>query len=867
VRLSLVVSLVFFAELGLASGDPARASMRLHTDIPPESLGLALRSLADQRSFQIVFATQDVARIHTEGAVGEFTSEEALKRLLKGTGLTYRYLDEKTVTLIPEPSTIPQALDSDWKHDQRSNETPPKEVGKSSSRDFRVAQVDQGAAARAAAVGLQAPQNAPSDQIGEQLEEIIVTAQKREERLLETPQSVSVLTTDQLTALGAQQFRDFANTVPGLTFSTAGAGYTQVSLRGVTLGQDTSPTVGIYVDDVPFGSSTGFAQGAQLALDVGLFDIDRIEVLRGPQGTLYGASTMGGLIKYVSKQPDPTSFFATTQTGIAFTQSGGVGYNAAAAVNAPVVSDSVALRASIFESHDGGYIDNIALGRKDVNRSDIYGARLDLLIKPTDQLTIHLGGFVQNISREGNATADYTLSGAPEYGSSLDQYRLVTEPFHQQFRLGDITVGYDFGLATLTSISSYQTQKTHTDTDYSLAFDLLGPFGSVGVPEWVSTDKFTQEVRLASNGVHTVDWLVGGFYTHESSQNIQAFELRDLAGNPVPNNLYYFAGPTSYQEYAGFGDATYHLSKSFDVTGGIRIAHNSQRFTQYAFGFLTDEPERGSAENVVTYLADARYHFTDTVIGYVRYATGYRPGGPNFVANDPVTGKPLAPATFEADRLKSYEGGVKAESADRRYSVDLDGYYINWSNIQVLTTADNFSVYANAKGGAGIPGAELSLTGRPMDALTARASFAYNDAHLKQDGPVGVGGFAGERLPNVAQFTAAGTLDYTILTGGPRPTIGATIRYVSNRDSSFANGPTPQYYLPAYTAFDLRGSVTLAAGDTTNVQLQLFLHNLFDERGQLSATTNLAFPPATNVPAEVTLIQPRTVGINITTNF
>ena len=242
-----------------------------------------------------------------------------------------------------------------------------------------------------------------------ELEEIIVTAQKQEQKLSETPLSVTALSAKDLNALGATQFRDFANTVPGLQFSTTGVGSTQVNLRGITSGDNVSPTVGIYVDEVPYGSSTAFAGGAQLALDVGLFDLSRVEVLRGPQGTLYGASTMGGLLKYVTTVPNLHDFGGTARAGLSTTEHGGVSYDAAAAVNLPFASDKAAARVSGFYSHDGGYVDNIALNKDDVNQSDVYGGRGDVLFQPTDQLSIRLTAYSQDITRDGRSTGGLRL--------------------------------------------------------------------------------------------------------------------------------------------------------------------------------------------------------------------------------------------------------------------------------------------------------------------------------------------------------------------------------------------------------------------------------------------------------------------------
>ncbi|MEA3178580.1 MAG: iron complex outerrane recepter protein, partial [Gammaproteobacteria bacterium] len=242
------------------------------------------------------------------------------------------------------------------------------------------------------------------------LEEVVVTAQKKAEKLSETPLSVTAISNSQIEALGATQFRDIANTVPGLSITGNGVGQNQVNLRGITTGADVAPTVGVYVDDVPYGSSTPFGNFAQLALDVGLFDLDRVEVLRGPQGTLYGASTMGGLIKYVTTMPDTNAFSGAARTGVSTTHNGGVSYDGAGAINAPLIPDIAAVRVSGFYSHDGGFIDNLALGQDDANQSKVYGGRVDFLLKPVDKLSVRLTAFAQNIYRDGSEASDFNLA-------------------------------------------------------------------------------------------------------------------------------------------------------------------------------------------------------------------------------------------------------------------------------------------------------------------------------------------------------------------------------------------------------------------------------------------------------------------------
>lgn len=693
--------------------------------------------------------------------------------------------------------------------------------------------------------------------------EIVVTAQKRAERLLDVPQSVSAISADDLRKLNATHFSDFANTVPALSFTTSGVGQSQITLRGVTAGVDIGPTVGIYVDDVPYGSSSAFTNAASLGLDAGLFDLDRVEVLRGPQGTLYGASAMGGVLRYITRKPDLAKVDADLQTGLSFTHDGGTNYNEAAAISVPLVTDKLAIKASGFINHDGGYIDDVALGDKNVGRSRVYGGRLDLLFHPTEKLSIQLSGLGQNIHRDGVLAADYTLAGAPVDGD-LDQRRAKAEPFDQRFRLVSGNVNYDFGPATLTSISSYQTIRTHYRLDSSevyvpLLASLGLPLSAAPIDQTRNTNKFTQEVRLASASGGFVEWLVGGFYTRETSDNLQHIAAYDLAGEISAIDLATAAIASRYEEVAGFANVTLHLTHAFDITGGVRYAHNDQWFEQNASGLLAASvPAARSSDGVATYLANARYRFSRHAMIYVRYATGYRPGGPNFVARDPVTGAALAPASFKSDLLRSYEAGFKAETADGTFGIDAAGYHIDWNNIQAPTSAGGVSVITNA-GKAKIDGGELTLRATPDRDVNITGAFAYQNARLAEDAPL-LGATRGERLPNVPKFTASINADYTAIGRKLKPTIGATLRFVSDRFASFdGNTGLPQYHLPSYAALDLRAGLTIGP-----VYAQLFARNVTDLRGQLSASTSLAILGG---PAQVTILQPRTIGLSASTHF
>lgn len=703
---------------------------------------------------------------------------------------------------------------------------------------------------------------APSQEGATQLGEIIVTAQKREERANETPLSLTVLTGETLQAGGATQLSDIAATVPGLSFTSNGVGQGQVNLRGVTTGLNVSPTVGVYVDEVPYGSSTSFAGAAQLALDVGLFDIDRVEILRGPQGTLYGASTMGGLLKYVTRAPDPTGFAGGFRAGVNTTAHGGVGYDLAGSFNAPFASDTAAVRINGFYTQDSGFIDNLTLGDEDANQSGVYGGRVDALFNPTDALSVRLTAFAQDIERDGSGSADFNgVTGEPVDGE-YDQRR-GAEPFSQAFRLASAVVDYDFGDVQLTSVTSYQTSDIDYVTDVSALYvPLLGGFGlalgSTPLVKEVETDKFTQEARLAGT-FGDFDWIVGGFYTREKSFQLQTLPATDVTGAPFPLTLLRAELPSLYEETAAFGTLTWHVTDRLDLSGGLRHATNEQTYEQIASGLLGGPaPKRSSEESVTTYLANARYRLNDRSIAYLRYATGYRPGGPNMVLNDPVTGDPLAPPTFDSDSLDSYEAGYKASTADRRFSIDASVYLIDWTDLQIVALRNGVGVVANASAAA-IKGAELTVTARPVPALSLVAAVSLMDAELDADSP-DLGGLKGDPLPDSPDLTLALSADYGFSLGGHDADVGATVRYVDDRISSFDQSPgTPQHQLPDYTTVDLRAGI-----DFGSVRAQLYVRNLFDEFGELSALTSFSVAGG---PIQITPLRPRTVGLTLSQRF
>ena len=837
-----------------AESDAAIVRHNLH--IPRQTLDVALKDLAQQTGLQIMRFSDAVKGDAMVGPLnGKYSVDQALRALLAPSGLTYRPLNERAYIVITSQELSQQTGGAT---PRLEGMLPPNEAA-NVTQSLRMAQAESGAPSTTQDEGTSQGAAASNDRVG--LEEIIVTAQKVEERLRDIPMSITAMTARDLQALGATQFVDFANTVPSLNFTSSGVGQTQVNLRGITSGYNVSPTVGIYVDDVPYGSSTPFAESARLSLDVGLFDMNRIEILRGPQGTLYGASTMGGLLKYVTNAPDTTSFSGTARANVSSTHDGGVGYDASSAVNVPLIDDKAALRMSGFYTRSNGYIDNLIADDEDVDQTKVYGGRVDFLFAPTERLSVRLVAFAQDVERDGSIAADFGRTTGQPIDDVLEQRRPVAEPFEQSFRLASATVKYALDSATLTSISSYQTVDSDSVVDFSALYvPLLGGPGvlsAIGVTRNADTDKFTQEIRLAASGP-VVDWLVGGFYTKEDSDQFQQILAYGPNGALLPVNFLTASLPSKYEEYAGFGNLTFHVTDKLDVSGGIRYAHNSQQQEQIGSGALIGAvPVRRSSDSVATYLANIRYRVNEYVMPYLRFATGYRPGGPNAVLND-LNGQPLATPTFDADKLTSYEAGIKLGTADRRFNVDFAVYHIDWDDMQITAIRNGLGVTANAAK-AQSQGAELTVTALPLRDLTVVGSLGYTNAELTEDAP-DLGGVDGESLPDAPEITAALSADYRFGLASYDAFTGATVRHIADRNASFDQSPgMPQYELPDYTAVDVRAGLILGGA-----RIQLYCKNVGDERGQLSAVTGTSLLGG---PANVSILQPRTFGLGVDVSF
>jgi len=711
------------------------------------------------------------------------------------------------------------------------------------------------------------PQDSPTQATS--LAEVIVTAQKREEPLLTVAAPVTALSSSTLARDHAVQMEDYASQVPGLNLISDQAGQVIVILRGITTGSPDSNTVGLYIDDTPFGSSTAFGFGALTTPDLDPGLLQRIEVLRGPQGTLFGASSMGGLIRYVTVQPSLTQFGGRVGVDGSAIVGGGQGYGVHALLGGPLIKDALGFTLSGYDRLDPGYIDNPYLGSKNVNSTHVDGGRLALLWRPTEKLSVAVSSLIQDSN--SNASSDEDLSAAltPIYGS-LKQLRYVDELFNVHNRLYNATVDYDLGWAKLTSIASYQTtadvyQVDQTQTFSALFESLLPGVTNLGLRghALINRDKVTEELRITSPSSDRLEWQGGLFFTRENSDIVLGISpFNSLTSQPMPLgvNLYLADTRAPYTEYAAFGDVTYHFTSKFDIIAGVRYAKNRVQYHQLGTGLLFDGTTISvgtSADQSVTFLFSPKYQINADNMVYTRIASGYRPGGPNSVS----FGTPAAKA-FGPDTLTNYEIGYKAALLQHKMTLELSAFDIEWRHIQVTENLSGGGQIGNA-GRARSAGFEADGTWTPVHGLNLSANLAYTHAYLAISAP-GIGGNAGDELPDVPRFSANLSGDYDFpITNAVRGFVGASFRYQGDRLTLFVTG-TPAGYqrpdMPAYETVDLRAGVNRGG-----VELEVYVKNLNDSHG-LNTVTSLNFD-GFSAPLTSAVIQPRTFGISISDKF
>jgi len=749
------------------------------------------------------------------------------------------------------------------------------------------------------AIALAGPARAQEAAAADSEGDIVVTARKARERLQDVPISVNALSGDQLRDRGAVDVKDILRSVPGLSFSGTERGLGNYNIRGIST-VASAPTVGIYLDDI---SLVTIATSFSGAFDPVFFDMERIEVLKGPQGTLYGGNSMGGAIKYVSARPNLSEVGGSAAVGAATTAHGSMGYNAEAIVNLPIVQDVLAIRGGISYRHDGGYIDNVAggfvtnsrysstasptytpqrqsalttRGASNQNDANTYVGRLSLLWQPDESWSIRPAAFYQHYKL---ANPGQFFVGEEKLTSS---YR-IAQPTTDKAGIYSLDINKDFGGVQATSLTAYFDRKLDFVRDYSFFIGGLVPalYGLTSDNLSAShTKTFSQEFRLAStNSDAPLTWIAGLYYSHQDDNLYQI--VTTPGATPILGTEVGYLGDTTTitKQYAAFGEATYKLLDNLDITAGVRLFQIKQDVDILGDGpfngGLTQVVGRKSNEKGINPKFGVSYKVTRDNLIYASAAKGFRPGGPNRFQINPTLcatdlnalGLTKAPDTFDSDNLWSYEIGTKNQIGGVMFNGAL--FYTDWKKIQqqINLSSCGFAFTGNA-GSAEVKGAEAEARINLTRAFQVGGTATYSDAKISETVP-GTTAQDGDQVLAVPKWMLSGYASYSAdVVDGWRGQVRAEYQYQSSSRRQFNRTQAVVYpggvagTIPNRAEFRGAYQVVNAFASMTDGQTEfrLYVNNLLDNRPFLD--TDL-----TSGSNRSTTIRPRTIGLEVRRRF
>jgi iron complex outermembrane recepter protein len=861
-RSVILATAATLAAVGLALADPAGAAMKKqYVDVPAQDLSTALQQLMKERELHAVYISEDLRNLRTGGIKGHFTASEALQQLLSGTGLTYQYLDEKTVTIVPI-ATAPAA------HEHELGSVEARRSAMASGRGaaaasvdaeqqpstasgfsrglwqrLRLAQTTEGQAGASSA----AEENAADD---EQLDEIVVTAQRREQNLVEVPISISVLDGASLDRGSEQGVIEALTKVPGVGayegFQTGGA---FISIRGVNAMGNVSvgaSPIGYYIDMAPFQLVR-----TAIAPDASAYDLERVEVLRGPQGTLFGAGSQNGTVRILTREAELNEVSAKARVALSSTEDGSLGYRGDAALNIPVVTDKLGLRLVGGYQDLGGWIDRP--NEEDSNNGRAVNLRLRADAKPTPELSISSLFWLSRTDLNGGAG-----------GSTNETHRsTIPDPIDTDFDLYGLKASYDFAPFTAESSTSY--------LDYGVDSTLQGNFTAPGanvLTTNLQAKVFTQELILSSRSEGMFEWTAGAMYRDAEDILVQ-YRENIFTNTPIAPYVQPSHTLNSSESYAVFGEVTAKLADGFlDLTAGARFFHDQVgvKEVQRQSGSPTPASPLVDVEDTfekVSPRAVVALHPGNRSTIYASYSEGFRSGfeqSPALLVFD-QSYPPISP-----DNVENYEIGAKGELFNGMLSAEAALYRIKWTDVQlsvsVLVGASILTGTLNAGSATGT-GFDAGLTFRPLERLSIGGSFSVNSLELDRDvlnqnAARTVAFFKGDRLPLSPKYTAGADLTYAFSLGGWDAEFRYDASYASAR-STFANvgGVSVQNEGDDFLTMNARFAVEPREG----WRIGLFVNNVNDKRGYIQA------PLAPTLIEYSTRSRPRTIGAQLDVRF
>jgi iron complex outermembrane recepter protein len=674
---------------------------------------------------------------------------------------------------------------------------------------------------------------------GRPIEEIIVTAQKRAERLQDVPIAISVVGGAELDSSNIVSVTDVLGRVPGVVASEASqGGGTRVAIRGVgssfPLFAGSSP-IGYYLDSVPFG----FVK-TSIGPDQSAYDLERIEVLRGPQGTLYGASTANGLVRVLTKDANLDAFELKARSTVSTTERGGENYRGDMAVNIPLVEGKLALRAVAGYSNLGGWIDSPST--RDVNDSDLRNYRLKVNAQPTDAFSIALSAW-----RSEN---EY---GAPPFSDDDGRIPSVQDQsIETDYDTYGLTLGYRLPALTVTSMTSYLDYQSAS----SLGLNMTGTPGGLALFSQLDAEVFSQEVLLNSVDESTWLWSIGAFYRDAKDQ---LFQNNLGFGQP------FFHTSNDSESYAFFGQfGRRFLDGKFEWTLGARYFHDEVRVREVLPPPGIPPQDLTSTFTATTPRAVLSWYPSADVTFYASYSEGFRSG---FDQDPAVTRSNPGFPSLKPDELHNYEIGAKAELFGGQLSIESAVYYIDWQDVQqTLNVPFNGTFVAasvNGESASGV-GVDLGLVTHLFESLNLGVSVSWND--LAMDGVVTSGGVLlfeeGDRLNLSPEMTLGGFIEYRFPLGSSGFTgrFAASGNYASSMKSRLVTGPANARFRRISAGDPITSSnVSFTIESPEHWTAMLFVDNAADEQGAVFGNAAIA--------SWETRVRPRTVGLQVEYRF
>ena len=737
-----------------------------------------------------------------------------------------------------------------------------------------------------------APVATPDAQSSDRLEDIVVSATKRgDESLRNVPIAIQALTGDALAQAGITQFSEYATRVPSLAFQDLGPGDKKYIIRGIN--STGAATVGAYYDEAVI-SADNRNDGGGRNVDIKLFDVERIEVLKGPQGTLYGASSESGTIRIITNKPNSQEFGGYIAGELSSTHKGGTNYNVNGALNLPIVNDKLALRVVGWYVDDSGFIDQtrLAAGRKNnVNTDQTAGGRAELRYTPTTDFTLTASATYQHQQSDGSSrytpkgTQSFSTVGYPSVpGGDLINTDLSLSPFDDRTQIYSLTGEYDFDTGSVVATTNYFDRKLNFNYDSSPILFFFGvPIAGITMQPQ-ERRVWSNELRYASKFTGPFNVVAGAFYSQEKSDFTTQVVKIDAFGNPAgpfsrlnsddalstPNGNTFF-GRTDNNElkqYAFFGEATFAFTDTLKATGGIRYFHSkltSVQETTHPFGGFGPNPEgvlgNRSSDDGLTYKANLSWQASEDALIYATAAKGFRTGGLN-QANLPFASG--IPRSYNSDSLWNYEIGTKLTMLGGKLRVDAAVYHIVWSNIQVraVDATGAFPFTTNA-GSAQVNGAEANITARLAKGITLEIGGSYQDAFLTSDQPGPVPrpanlGIDDDKIPNVPRFAGSVNLDIERpLTDHFNYIVHADVNYRGSSHTTLGRDRDPfDVRLDSYALANLRFGIK-----DDLWKAEAFIRNIFDKRAQVDAIF------ASQDPLAFVTVRPRTIGLAVSRKF